>query len=332
MFKFPSISQFREVRRNVQWDWQFRGLDEAQQPIMDRDAVLPTLTFIGTPKIHGTNAAIVIEGDKVSYQSREREITPENDNCGFARWASQLPESVIDTLKNTYGDNIIVFGEWAGKGVQSGVGVSQIEKFFTIFAVRPINDEEGWIDILTYFIQFPDSRIFNVFTFGSVTATVNFNDIEKDLDFINKASLEVEAQCPVAAKFGVNGIGEGRVWRCLDKNLSRYVYKVKGEKHSESKAPKLATANPEKVKSVDDFVQKHVHEGRLNQAWNWLAEMGHPQTEKSTGHFIKWVVSDVHKEEGDELAFNGLTEKDVNGPMSTTARKWFFEKFNKEGL
>ena len=51
--KFSSISQFREVRRNVEWDTQYRGMDEEGHPIMDRTATLPTLSYTGTVKIHG---------------------------------------------------------------------------------------------------------------------------------------------------------------------------------------------------------------------------------------------------------------------------------------
>ena len=49
------------------------------------DIPLPTLTFTGTVKVHGTNAAIVRLKDGTIYaQSRSRIITPTSDNAGFA--------------------------------------------------------------------------------------------------------------------------------------------------------------------------------------------------------------------------------------------------------
>lgn len=332
MHKFPSINQFREVKRNVEFAMQYRGLDAEQQPIMDRDAALPVIRYGGTVKIHGTNAALRFEDGQLFCQSRENDITPEKDNAGFARWASQLAPEVSEAIISAYGPNVIIFGEWAGKGVQSGVAVSQLPKFFTIFAVQetPMPPNEKWRDLA----DLPDLSLFGIFTiaqFGTEYADVDFQNLDASLARLNEVSLTVEAECPVGKFFGVSGVGEGRVWRPLDDpwNHSRYVFKIKGEKHANASAPKLASADPEKVASVQAFVDKHVHEGRLEQGYKWLAEVGHPQNEKSTGHFVKWIVGDVLKEEGDELKFNGLSEKDVNAAMSNKARKWFFGKFNQ---
>lgn len=52
-YAFPSIDQFSHVRRNVQWKAQYRGLDENNEPIMDRTAVMPVLSYEGTVKLHG---------------------------------------------------------------------------------------------------------------------------------------------------------------------------------------------------------------------------------------------------------------------------------------
>lgn len=52
-YSFPSIDQFSHVRRNVQWKSQYRGQDEKDEPIMDRTASMPTLSYEGTVKLHG---------------------------------------------------------------------------------------------------------------------------------------------------------------------------------------------------------------------------------------------------------------------------------------
>ncbi len=316
-------------------DAQYRGLDLDQQPVMDRDAPMPTIKYSGTVKIHGTNAAIRIEDGRVYFQSREQELTPEKDNAGFARWAADNGKIIYAKFMDAFGPRCIIFGEWAGKGVQSGVAVSQLDKFFTVFAVSKLNEkyemeEEDWQD-LDVMPDMSEHRIFNINQFGKEYVDVDFQNLDASLERLNAVSLAVEPACPVGKFFGVSGVGEGRVWRPVDKEWdhSRYVFKIKGDKHANASAPKLAAISPDKVASIEAFVTKHIHEGRLEQGYKWLAEMGHPQNEKGTGQFVKWVVGDVLKEEGDELAFNGLAEKDVTASMSTAARKWFFAKFNR---
>ena len=64
-------------------------------------------------KIDGTNACVVVhEGEVVGAQSRNRIITPEKDNMGFARWVEENKESLA-----TLGDGYH-YGEWAGEGIQ----------------------------------------------------------------------------------------------------------------------------------------------------------------------------------------------------------------------
>jgi hypothetical protein len=79
-----------------------------------------------TEKIDGTNAQIVIteDGDLLTG-SRNRWITPESDNYGFARWAQGNRDEL---LKLGVGQH---FGEWYGSGIQRGYGLS--EKRFALF-------------------------------------------------------------------------------------------------------------------------------------------------------------------------------------------------------
>ena len=331
--KFSSISQFREVRRNVEWDTQYRGMDEEGHPIMDRTATLPTLSYTGTVKCHGTNAAIGYADGEFWCQSREHTITPENDNAGFARWVSELPTSVHDTLRAIYGHDAVVFGEWCGGNIQKGVAISGLPKMFVIFAVRsPAENEndEPWQDLICE----PSLNTHGIYTshqFGVWNIDIDFENPKTAIEKMNALTLTIEAECPVGKFFGKSGIGEGLVFLpdAYNKKRSRLTFKVKGSKHSQSKIKKLAAVDCEKVAGARAFAEKHVHNERLEQAYAWLGEMSRPQHEKSTGLFIKRVVDDVAKEESDELAFNGLTDKDVNGIISSIARKWFFTKLNK---
>jgi len=79
-----------------------------------------------TQKLHGTNAQIYIKDGKVMCGSRARWITPGDDNYGFAAFVHENSESFIEFLGDGHH-----FGEWVGKGINSGEGLS--EKIFCLF-------------------------------------------------------------------------------------------------------------------------------------------------------------------------------------------------------
>lgn len=137
--------------------------------------------------------------------------------------------------------------------------------------------------------------------------------------------MKVEEQCPVAERFGHEGIGEGIVWTCDTPGWksSRYWFKVKGTAHSVSKVKTLAPVDVERLHSMNEFVESTVTENRLNQGIAELKEQGLPIDSTSIGHFIRWIFNDVMKEEADTLAASGLNSKDLGKPISTKARQWF---------
>lgn len=106
-------------------------------PRLYRDMVI-------TEKIDGTNACAVFdESARLWCQSRNRIITPDDDNYGFARWAYDNASALFDTLGP--GRH---YGEWWGQGIQRGYGLT--EKRFSLFNVHRwtgiFNNEEaaGW--------------------------------------------------------------------------------------------------------------------------------------------------------------------------------------------
>jgi hypothetical protein len=103
-----------------------------------------------TEKIDGTNSAVHIRktdkhldpdanpyvydnGDsvyEVIAQSRNRLLTPESDNFGFAQWVDCFVFDLIDLLgEGTH------FGEWWGSGIQRGYGLPKGERRFSLFDV-----------------------------------------------------------------------------------------------------------------------------------------------------------------------------------------------------
>lgn len=91
---------------------------------------LPRLqrTVIITEKIDGTNAQVYITDDgKMRFGSRTRWITPENDNFGFARWATDHKDELMQLGPGRH------FGEWWGRGIQRNYGLN--ERRFSLFNV-----------------------------------------------------------------------------------------------------------------------------------------------------------------------------------------------------
>jgi len=102
-----------------------------------------TIEFVGFPKIarlsrevivteklDGTNAQIRITDDgQFLIGSRTRWITPEKDNHGFARWATDHKDELMGLGEGSH------FGEWWGSGINSGYGLPNGEKRFSLFNV-----------------------------------------------------------------------------------------------------------------------------------------------------------------------------------------------------
>lgn len=83
--------------------------------------------MVVTEKIDGTNAAVGVTADGEVYaQSRNRIITPEADNHGFARWVHENAAVLVPLLGAG-----LHFGEYWGCGIQRGYGLD--EKRFSLF-------------------------------------------------------------------------------------------------------------------------------------------------------------------------------------------------------
>lgn len=79
-------------------------------------------------KIDGTNAQIFITDEgRMLTGSRIRWITPEDDNFGFAAWARDHKDELMQLGPGHH------FGEWWGRGIQRNYGLS--ERRFSLFNV-----------------------------------------------------------------------------------------------------------------------------------------------------------------------------------------------------
>lgn len=331
---FPSIDQFSHVRRNVLWKSQYRGQDANDEPIMDRTASMPTLSYEGTIKLHGTSNAVIFEKDGSFYcQSRERITSPTSDNAGSAVWANSVSVEDWDILRANFPadwSKVAVYGEWAGQGIQKNVAIAMLPKAFYIFAARLISESgetEEWLDTRNWIMP---AGVYNIYNFPTFKIDINFESPEYTIAEINKWVLEVEAECPVGKALGASGIGEGIVWKSITPGWesSRYWFKAKGSLHSSTHVRKLATVDIEKYENDQAFISAVLDEGRLEQGFGWLKENNKPQDQSTTGDFIRWVFNDVIKECSPEMEASNIKEKDLGKLLAGPAKKWYFNRLN----
>ena len=84
-----------------------------------------------TEKIDGTNGVVYIGADgEFLVGSRNRWITPEADNFGFAAWANAHKDELMTLGPGRH------FGEWWGSGIQRGYGLPKGEKRWSLFNVQ----------------------------------------------------------------------------------------------------------------------------------------------------------------------------------------------------
>lgn len=96
---------------------------------------IDNITMSITQKIHGTNAQIFIDNEKNIYvSSRNRLLSVYDDNVGFCRFVIYNKDYLIEHLG--VGRH---YGEWAGKGINNGEGLS-INKLFLFNWKRFINN------------------------------------------------------------------------------------------------------------------------------------------------------------------------------------------------
>ncbi len=361
-YKFHSTGQFRNVVRSIKEQATFVGVEDGEA-VFDTTRPIPTLTYLGTTKLHGTNGSIVLHEDGIiSFHSKnnllgyveDEEFTLLSDNSEFAQSMASRLDSVQEVLnnaktliKNHYGFDarpIKISGEWCGQGIQKGVGISYLsKKSFFIFGIKAgetdQHNKQGWLPVCT-----TSGLTTNDTAFDGIYAITDFPTKRIDIDFntpefaqnkLVEYTEEAEEVCPVSKALNLKDaegnptlLGEGYVWTPIDPDYcwdSGSWFKTKGKKHSVSKTKSVAAVCPEKLASIQEFVEYAVTENRLQQG---IDEVGLDQ--KKVGQYIGWVNKDINKEEGDVLEQSNLSMKDVGKHLSNKARKFYLEQLDKD--
>jgi hypothetical protein len=313
----------------------------------DSIAVEP-MAITGTIKLHGTHADIVISPaptSTITLQSRNTTNLlpgPTSDNFGFAatmstkrdvilrlrdqffaRWKMLNPDAELDpSLPMT------IAGEWIGPGIQNGVAIAQLSRRFVIISAK-VN--ESWVNDSEYAdIEAPKDDIYNISRGGYYHSTLYTSDLQTTISELEVLAEDVATQCPFAASFGVNGGGEGLVWK-LDSYISdsSLWFKTKGGKFKPTFAPppKALSANMEEKRKVAmAAAQAWCGEQRLEQGWDYLREMGIARDTKGIGQFLKWVQSDILVEEKAYIKDNEVDDGFLRQAIIGIAKPWFLTR------
>lgn len=334
--KYTKIGQFRQFLQTIHKMASYAGNDENGDPIYRpiEDCELPqNLQLYGTVKLHGTNAAIGYNPNKgIWCQSRSRIVT--DGHYGFVDFVKQRKDA-IDIMMASLPlwsdlflpeenlDSVYVYGEWAGKGIQSGVAISQLDPAFYIFGTKYIfeNGEHIWIRPVFPHID----KIYDITDFGTYTLSLNVGDPQPCVDAIDKLVDQVDAECPVAKKLGISGHGEGIVWTTYYKN-QHLMFKTKGDSHKRGGPTGKQTKvelSPAELDSVREFVDYSLTKDRYMQGIAEIFPDGFV-TDDGFGKLIKWVINDIMTEEQDVIVKNMLNKKVVSAEIVTRLKKMFW--------
>jgi len=303
----------------------------------------PVVLYWAKVKLHGTNAGVKVTPDgQVFALSRSAVITPESDNAGFARFVHEN-QTEFAKLARPSGD-VIVYGEWCGKGIQKGVAVSEIaERVYAVFAVRMMRqggnelvvDREEILDLMRFMCM---RRVYVIPWYAPEAQPVEFlidwsadaETLQSTVDEINLHVLAVEVCDPwVKAEFGLEGTGEGLVLYPRTKAHQGYKafgdvgFKAKGEKHQIVAHTKPVQVDATAAATAAAFAELVATEGRCDQGCRLVngGELGFDM--KNMGAFLKWMNTDILKECQAELEASGLDEKAAMRAASDRARNWY---------
>lgn len=332
MKPFTEIETFRHLVASVK-----RYCQEKSKP-------LPIIEFVGTVKLHGTNAGVRVIPDLVQPQKRSDIVSIGADNAGFAAYCHGKDE-LFRFIARQHGDDVTLYGEWCGGNIQKGVAICEVPKHFVIFSGYN-HDADLWISgeallheatLYAAVETFNDAGIYFINQIPQYSITVDFRWPEESLDKLNEYTLAVEEECPWGKFRGVSGVGEGIVWIPVATDLSTVSglwFKTKGMKHADKGGTKKTNvaASPEKLDSIKQVVEAVLPAWRLEQGISKLKEEGKTIEPKNTGDFLKWICQDILKEEADTITANGLDWKGLNSFVTREARTWFLKKVETEAF
>lgn len=307
--KFTSIEKFADIWLQMQ-----------KQDISE-------LQFRSKIKLHGSNGGVRVQDGNVYFQKRTSDVTPLADNAGFASFAY--------TVNWNTAKNYIIYGEWAGPGIQKSDAISLIpNKMFFVFGV--LHDEHMIVepDLIREFI--PDHDRIMVLPWFDETTVVSTKISETAKNFSMKLDEMVKnigQEDPfVKEHFGISGAGEGLVI-CPYDNAGKvplwmyntFAFKVKSEAHlvQKTKSPN-SSIYIEIPGSVTEFCDQFVTDNRCEQIVR--EHLNGSYVPQGAGTFLKELNADILKESKNEFAELGVDWKLVAKEINKRAVTWLQNK------
>lgn len=352
--KYPATEQFRHVINSVK---KYASKRDEELPVLKFTGTVKLHGMnaaIGYRKVTGhwyqsRNNEITQEKDVAGFVHTMHPLADEF----FTQFI--LPQSPTIREQYEYGRKIVIFGEWCGGKIQKNVAISDLPKMFVIIKVKvcedntvqtdeedeerntnqntvETDDEDDEQNTSTSFwlqpkdwshIKWHEKGIYNIYDFPTYEIDINFETPNLAQNKLIEITETVERQCPVGTFFKKTGIGEGVVWTEWEQSSGVLNFKVKGEKHSVSKVATLAPVDTEKLNDIQGFIEYACTEHRMLQGLDYLREQQLEIEIKNFGTFLKWVVSDIIKEEKDTMDASGINSKDVWRVAKNTLLPWF---------
>jgi hypothetical protein len=313
----------------------------------EKEIIIPPIPIIGTVKLHGAHADILIHHDNtIALQSRNvTNISVNTDNYGFAGSMSQKSTAILK-LRDAYLTRwrelnpkeqldesipVTIAGEWIGTGVQKNVAISLLSRRFVIISVK-INNV--WVLDSDYStIEAPKSDIYNISRGGLYTSTLYPDDQQRTIAALEPLAEKIAARCPFAESFGVVGAGEGLVWKLVPYISDADMwFKTKGGtfKPNFTPAPKKPADDvKEQREQAAELAKGWCSEQRLEQGWDYLKEVGKERNMKGLGDYLKWVQNDVLVEERGYVKEHKVDEQMLRMEIMKVAKRWYVTRYER---
>jgi len=209
------------------------------------------IVYEGTAKLHGTNVGITFTTKASWVQAKNRVLSGHQDHYGFFRYITNFRRedffedpSYLDDLGEY--ESLTLYGEYVGKSLMKGTAVNLLpERRFVAFAVY--RSSEPGILSKPPKMKAPFDNVMPLD--ATLRLSTDLSNFEQVLEDAKRLTLEVDKECPWAKARGIEGPGEGIVWRPLDGNRNLW-WKTKGKKH------KVKTALTEEEKAAREEKEK----------------------------------------------------------------------------
>jgi hypothetical protein len=309
---------------------------------------LDSIPIVGSVKLHGTHADILIySDDRIVFQSRNIVgLQVAKDNAGFAATMSQKTKALLrlrDLVVARFSKinpeisvepslPVLIAGEWIGESIQKGVAISKLSKRFVIIS---INVNGQWQKDSDYSgIALPNHDVYNVSRAGVFNRILYPENPQRTINDLETLAEEVARQCPFAATFGLDGEGEGIVWKPAlapyNSNPSLW-FKTKGGrfKPTYARPPRQSPESAEQDREAAAAVAKiWTSEQRLEQGLDYMKEHGIQRIMKNFSPFLKWVQNDIVVEEKRYIAEHKIDALMLRIEVAKIAKPWYVERLN----